>query len=161
MELSLYAIDATQQALNAMLEESGGELTPELEEALAINEDNFLAKSRNYGYAILRYEAMSAAISEEKRRLDALKKTCDKAAARMEDRLVKAMRTFDKPVVELDTLRLSLRKSERVVIDDETRLPADCIVVKTEVSKTDVKRHLKAGESIGAHLDENFSLQIK
>ena len=161
MELSLYKIDESQRVLNAMLEECGGELTPELEEALAINEDNFLAKSRNYGYAILRYKAMSAAITEEKRRLDALKKTCDNAVARMEERLVAAMQTFEKPKIEFDTLRLSLRKSERVVIDDENNLPADCIVVKTEISKTDVKRHLKAGETIGAHLDENFSLQIK
>ena len=79
----------------------------------------------------------------------------------MEERLRDAMILFDKPKVEMATLKLSLRKSERVVIDDENNLPADCIVVKTEVSKTEVKRHLKAGETIGAHLEENQSLQIK
>ena len=63
--------------------------------------------------------------------------------------------------VETATMKLGLRKSERVVIDDESKVPADCIKVKTEVSKTDLKAHIKAGEDCGAHLEENQSLQIK
>ena len=68
---------------------------------------------------------------------------------------------FDKTKVEMDTMKLSLRKSERVIIDDENAVPADCKTVKVEVSKTSLKQHLKAGEECGAHLEENQSLQIK
>lgn len=161
MELSLYKITDEQRNLNAMLEETGGELTPELEEALAINEGNFVAKAENYGYAILHYKAVVAAVKAEKERLDAIKKTAENAIERMEERLVEAMQTFDRPKIEAATLKLSLRRSERVVVDDETRVPADCIKVKTEISKTDLKAHIKAGEDCGAHLEENMSLQIK
>ena len=45
MNLTLYQISEEQQRLNAMLEESGGELTPEIEEALAINRDNLQVKA--------------------------------------------------------------------------------------------------------------------
>ena len=45
-------------------------------------------------------------------------------------------------------------------MDDENNIPADCIKVKTEVSLTDVKRHLKAGENIGAHLEDTYSITI-
>ena len=159
--ITLYHISDEQRRLNAMLEETGGELTPEIEEALAVNEQNFVQKAENYGYAILHYKAIVAAVKAEKDRLDAIKKTAENAIARREERIVAAMQQFDRPKVEADTLKLSLRRSERVVIDDENNLPADCIVVKTEVSKTEVKRHLKAGETIGAHLEENQSLQIK
>ena len=117
MELTLYQISDEQRRINAMLEETGGELTPELEEALAIT--------------------------------------------RMEERLVEAMQTFDRPKVEMDTMKLYLRKSERVVIDDENAVPADCKTIKVEVSKTALKAHIKAGEDCGAHLEENQSLQIK
>ena len=159
--ITLYQISEDQRALMAMLEETGGELTPELEEALAITEQNFVSKAENYGKAILHYKQMVAAAKAETDRIKAIQKTCENAIARMEERLRDAMILFDKPKVEMATLKLSLRKSECVVIDDENNLPADCIVVKTEVSKTEVKRHLKAGETIGAHLEENQSLQIK
>ena len=159
--ITLYQISEDQRRLNAMLEETGGELTPELEEALAITEQNFVVKAENYGKAILHYKQMVAAAKAETDRIKAIQKTCENAIARMEERLRDAMILFDKPKVEMATLKLSLRKSERVVIDDENNLPADCIVVKTEVSKTEVKRHLKAGETIGAHLEENQSLQIR
>ena len=159
--ITLYQISEDQRRLNAMLEETGGELTPELEEALAITEQNFVVKAENYGKAILHYKQLVAAAKAETDRIKAIQKTCENAIARMEERLRDAMILFDKPKVEMATLKLSLRKSERVVIDDENNLPADCIVVKTEVSKTEVKRHLKAGETIGAHLEENQSLQIK
>ena len=161
MEMTLYHISDEQRRLNAMLEENGGEVTPEIEEALAVNETNFVQKAESYGYAILHYKAIVAAVKAEKDRLDAIKKTAENAIARMEERIVAAMQQFDKPKVEADTLKLSLRRSERVVVDDENAVPADCKTIKVEISKTDLKRHLKAGEACGAHLEENQSLQIK
>ena len=161
MELTLYQISDEQRRINAMLEETGGELTPELEEALAINAGNFVAKAENYGKAILHYKAMITLLKGEIDRLSALKKTADNAITRMEERLVEAMQTFDRPKVEMDTMKLYLRKSERVVIDDENAVPADCKTIKVEVSKTALKAHIKAGEDCGAHLEENQSLQIK
>ena len=161
MELTLYQISDEQRRINAMLEETGGEMTPEIEEALAINEGNFVTKAENYGKAILYYKSIVEAVKGEKDRLDGIKKTAENAIKRMEERLTEAMQTFDKPKVELATMKLGLRKSERVVIDDESKVPADCIKVKTEVSKTDLKAHIKAGEDCGAHLEENQSLQIK
>lgn len=161
MELTLYHIDEEQRRINAMLEETGGEITPEIEELMVVNEQNFVTKAENYGYAILHYKAIVAAVKAEKDRLDAIKKTAENAVARMEERIVAAMQTFDKPKVEAATLKLSLRRSERVVVDDEAKVPADCIKVKTEISKTDLKAHIKAGEDCGAHIEENQSLQIK
>ena len=159
--MSLYHISDEQRRINAMLEETGGELTPEIEEALAVNEQNFVQKAENYGYAIMHYKAIVAAVKAEKDRLDAIKKTAENAIARMEERLVAAMQQFERPKVEADTLKLSLRRSERVVVDDENAVPADCKTIKIEVSKTELKRHLKAGEDCGAHLEENHSLLIK
>lgn len=161
MELTLYQISEEQRRIEAMLEESAGEITPEIEEALAVNESNFMEKSRDYGFAILRYKAFVDAIKAEKARLDGLKKSAESAIARMEERIIEAMQQFDRPKVEMDTIKLSLRKSERVVVDDENAVPADCKTIKVEISKTELKRHLKAGEDCGAHLEENQSLQIK
>ena len=161
MDLTLYAISEQQREIESLLQETGGEITPEIEALLAVNEGNFVEKSRDYGYAILRYKAMINAVKAEKERLDGIKKYAENAVARMEERLVEAMLLFGKPKVELDTMKLSLRKSDRVVVDDEAKVPADCIKVTTTVNKTDLKAHIKAGEDCGAHLEENQSLQIK
>ena len=82
------------------------------------------------------------------------------AIERMKERLVSAMLEFETKKVEQGTLRISLTKSQKTVIDDEAKLPADCIIVKTEVSKADVKRHIVAGEEIGAHLEDTYSIKI-
>jgi len=161
MELTLYQISEEQRRIEAMLEESAGEITPEIEAALAVNETNFMEKARDYGFAILRYKAFIDAIKSEKARLDGLKKSAESAVARMEERIVEAMQQFDRPKVEMDTIKLSLRRSERVIIDDENAVPADCKTVKVDINKTELKRHLKAGEDCGAHIEENQSLQIK
>lgn len=161
MELTLYQISDEQRKIEAMLEETGGELTEEIEAALAINEENFMTKAVDYGHAILRLKAFIEAAKAEKQRLDGIIKYCQSSIEKMDTRLVAAMQLFDKTKVETATMKLGLRKSERVVIDDESKVPADCIKVKTEVSKTDLKAHIKAGEDCGAHLEENQSLQIK
>ena len=179
MEMTLYHISDEQRRINAMLEETGGELTPEIEEALAVNEQNFVQKAESYGYAILHYKAVIVAVKAEKDRLDAIKKTAENAIARMEERIVAAMQQFDKPKVEADTLKLSLRRSECVIIDNEDTIPADCKTVEMnlKIDKNGVKRHIKALtldpnkteeerrneiiKTFGAHLEENQSLQIK
>lgn len=161
MELTLYQISEEQRRIEALLEESAGELTPEIEEALAVNETNFMEKSRDYGFAILRYKAFIEAIKQEKARLDGLKKYAENAIERMEERLVGAMQQFDKTKVEMDTIKLSLRRSERVVVDDEAKVPADCWEYKPSIKKADLKAHIKAGDDCGAHMEENQSLQIK
>jgi len=161
MELTLYQISDEQRRINAMLEETGGELTPEIEEALAINEGNFVTKAENYGKAILYYDAIVEAVKVEKKRLDGIQKTAENSMKRLKERLIDAMKTFDKPKVELSTMNLSLRKSEKVVIDDEKKIPKDCIKVTVEVSKTALKAYIKEGKECGAHLEENQSLQIK
>ena len=144
MELTLYKISEEQRRIEAMLDESCGEITPEIEELLAVNEGNFMEKSRDYGHAILHYKAIVAAIKAEKDRLDAIKKTAENAIKRMDERLVAAMKQFGKPKIELDTMKLSLRKSERVIVDDENAVPADCKTIKVEISLTSLKAHIKA-----------------
>ena len=65
---TLYGITAELNGILAQLEELGGEITPELEQALAINEEQFVAKAEDYGHAILNLKGMAAAAKAEKER---------------------------------------------------------------------------------------------
>lgn len=159
---SLWKISQEQQELNALLFEAEGELTPELEERLAINEANLEVKAEDYIVSVNMLKANATAAREEIKRLQAFVRRCDNAEERMTNALATALQTFDKPRLEVGTHRLSFRKSEAVVITDEVAIPNEYIVVETKINKANIKADLKAGATIpGAFLEERRNLQIK
>ena len=161
---TLYGITAEMNAILSLIEEGGGELTPELEQALAINEDQFVAKAEDYGHAILNLKAMAGAAKAEKERLAALQKFYENAQKRLTDALSNAMQVFGQDKVENATMRLSLRHTTATEVDDLEALPAEFKTTKVEVvaDKTAIKKAIQSGEDVpGAHLVENVSLQIK
>ena len=161
---TLYGITAELNGILAQLEELGGEITPELEQALAINEGQFVAKAEDYGHAILNLKGMAAAAKAEKERLAALQKFYENAQKRLTDALSTAMQVFGHDKVENATMRLSLRHSTATEVDDLDAIPAEYKTTKVEVvaDKTAIKKAIQSGEDVpGAHLVENVSLQIK
>lgn len=162
--LTLYGITAELNGILAQLEELGGEITPELEQALAINEEQFVAKAEDYGHAILNLKGMAAAAKAEKERLAGLQKFYENAQKRLTDALSTAMQVFGHDKVENATMRLSLRHSTATEVDDLDQLPSEYKTTKVEVvaDKTAIKKAIQEGEDVpGAHLVENVSLQIK
>ena len=161
---TLYGITAELNNILAQLEETGGEITPEIEQALAINEEQFVAKAEDYGHAILNLKGMTAAAKAEKERLAALQKFYENAQKRLTDALSNAMQVFGHDKVENATMRLSLRHTTATEVDDLDALPAEYKTTKVEVvaDKTAIKKAIQQGEAVpGAHLVENVSLQIK
>ena len=161
---TLYGITSELNAILTQLEELGGEITPELEQALAINEEQFVAKAEDYGHAILNLKGMAAAAKAEKERLAALQKFYENAQKRLTDALSNAMQVFGHDKVENATMRLSLRHSTATEVDDLDAVPAEYKTTKVEVvaDKTAIKKAIQDGIEVpGAHLVENVSLQIK
>lgn len=160
--ISLYQITKEQEYLNYLLEESGGELTPEIEEALAINMENMAEKSANYCATIAKYSAMGAAIKAEVQRLQAYAKTCARIEETLKARMLDAMQTFGIDKMEVGTYRLGTRKSTAVVIDNEAAIPSQFIKVTTSVDKTAIKAAIKEGQEVaGAHIETNINISIR
>ena len=83
MEKSLYQITADQLELFNQIDELEGELTPELEESLKINADNFQEKARGYIWHIKKLEADNVTINEELNRLERIEKRNNKMIDRL------------------------------------------------------------------------------
>ena len=161
---TLYGITAELNGILAQLEELGGEITPEIEQALAINEEQFVAKAEDYGHAILNLKGMAAAAKAEKERLAGLQKFYENTQKRLADALSTAMQVFGHDKVENATMRLSLRHTTATEVDDLDAIPSEFKTTKVEVvaDKTAIKKAIQQGEDVpGAHLVENVSLQIK
>jgi hypothetical protein len=159
--MTLFNLSQEQQMLNCMLEESGGELTPDIEQALEINQSNFIVKAENYGKALLHYKAMEAVIAAEQDRLLQMKRTIQNTQQRLKDSIADAMHLFGKDSMEFDTLKLSFRKSTQVMIDENANIPNEFIKVRTEIDKAGIKEALKTRNIQGCRLQENLNLQVK
>ena len=162
--LSFYPVTKELTDIFIALEENGGEVTPEIEQALAINEENFAAKSVDFGNAILNFKAMAAAAKAEKERLAAIQKRYENAYNRLDKALTAAMDATGHDKVETPTMRLSLRHTTATEVDNLDAVPMEYKTTKVEVvaDKTAIKKAIQNGEDVpGAHLVENVSLQIK
>lgn len=162
MGQTLYTIAEDQRLINAMLEENGGELTPEIEEAMQITEENFMAKAEAYGATISEYDAQAEACAAEIKRLQGYKRTCENVSRRMKERLSDAMHTFNRDKVTAGTFRFSFRSSTAVRIENEDIIPEEFFKTERTLCKKELMDALKAGEYIaGAALETRQSLQMR
>lgn len=108
------------------IEELGGEITPEIEEKLAITKQYFTNKVKSYSQVITSLEADIKAIKEEKARLDALKKTKENTIERLKKIIIYAIENFGDTskngakFVDYGTGKISVRTNKTVEVDENT-----------------------------------------
>lgn len=163
MEKSLYQITQEQAELFNFILEADGEITPDVEESLKINEQNFETKARGYIWMIKKLEADNITITEELNRLERIEKRNNKMIDRLKENMKYALEIFGESK-KVDTFTLSLRKSKSVEIIDADVIPESFRVVKTTetINKTEIKKAIESGVTVpGATIKENNNLQIK
>jgi hypothetical protein len=161
--MNIYQIEQEYLVLSNDIIEAGGEITPELETALAINKEQLQNKGINYGFVIKSLENDISTIEEEIKRLNALKSSRTKTTELLKSTIKQAMQLYGIEELKTPTLKINFRKSESVEVDD-TILNENYFnhkVVSTP-DKTRIKEAIKSGaEVVGAVLNVNFNLQIK
>jgi hypothetical protein len=174
---SLFQLTTDMSAIEDALWENGGELTPEIEQALAETEASLATKSDNYGALIRNFESAASMIDAEIKRLTALKKTATNSSERLKNRVLDAMQANGFTKLDGAYTKFSLRRSERTITDDEailapyyftleaikSTLPPYITLGDLKVNKTIIKDMIKKdGITIpDAHLEENFSLIMR
>jgi hypothetical protein len=167
--MNLWQLTQEEMAFISMMEETGGEITPELEEDLAIRRENFESKADSYTKLILKLESDVEAASAEIKRIQDLKKVKENTVKRLKGTLRDALQFFGRPdsktgVMRYETplFKLSIRSSQAVEVNDEGILPDEFWAIKKEVSKTLISTAIKEGREVpGATMVENKSLQIR
>ena len=160
---SLYHI--TQDFFNLMneIEEVEGVLTPELESSLSLNKEELVSKSQNYVHFIKHQENDIAAIDNEIKRLQAMKKSKEKKVEILKSYLLQAVETFGS--FQSAFFTFGTRKSSSVEVDtDVNSLPKEYKTIKvTEApDKTAIKKALESGEVIpGCSIVSKNNLTIK
>jgi hypothetical protein len=164
MKLTIYQIEQSYNQLAEELIENGGELTPSLEEALAITEEQLQNKSVAYSFVIKQMDADIDTIDAEIKRLQAAKKQREKATEYLKERIKHAMELFNIEEIKTPLVKINFRKSESVEVDDVNALFSDYKTIKIveTADKAAIKKAIKDGVFIpGCSIVEHRNLQIK
>lgn len=176
--MTLYALTEQMAAIEAMLEDTGGELTPELEEQWVETRESLLAKVDNYNALIQKLKAYSENIKAEQDRLAKLKKTADNSLRRIKDHIKSTMEQFGLKSIEGNLCKMSLSTSTTTEVDEETvlapysrvldeiasKLPV-YVTLEAKISKTAIKevtKELPEGVDLpGVSFNKSTNLTIK
>jgi len=164
MKKSLYNIEKEYLEIANQLED--GELSEELETALAINQNELQGKAIAYAYVIKESEDTVSAIDAEIKRLQGLKKTEQNKSKRLKDTIQNAMELYGITEIKTETLKLNFRRSEGVICTDSGVSIEEslCTIVPQSIKPNlnEIKKAIKEGREInGFVIEERYSLQIK
>ena len=159
---SLYKIEQDYLDIISQVQESEGELTPELESALIINKSELNQKSIAYINVIKEKENYNSLIDNEIKRLQSMKKSNEALVSRLKHNLLEAVKLFGEFSVGFHTFKT--RKSTSIEVEEVNSLPKEYKTVKIveTADKIALKKALSEGVEIkGVSLVINENLSIK
>jgi len=173
---TLFQLSADLVAIEDALWENGGELTPELEQAMQETEQSLAKKADGYYSLIHSFAYKKDAIKAEIDRLTKLKKVAENAEKRLKQHICDTMGMFGIEKLEGNFVKFSRGKSTSTETNDEqlkaafasqiadlTDILPPYLSVDIKVNKTALKEYIKE-EGItpaGVEFVENWSLRIR
>lgn len=151
MNRRLHEVGADFLALEALLLEAGGEVTPEIEAWMAENDTNLEAKVDGYASLIEEWSADAAKWKAEEVRVATHRKTLENAAARLKARLVGELVAMDRLKVETPRFKVAVQRAASTVevLVDASVLPPQFrreIPATIEADKTALRAALKLAD---------------
>lgn len=123
--MDLYHIEENLINILNLLDEQGGEFTPEQEQELITCQEDFAEKIEDYYHVLTKITNDVAECKNEENRIKELRKSRENKVEKLKSILLDAVRRFGNQqkngVISFDgsTFRLSTRNSEAVNIDEE------------------------------------------
>lgn len=123
--MNIWQIQQELLSIFDELEENGGELTEELEQQLAISQEDFRSKVKSYTNVIKSVKADIAAIDQESKRLAELKKGKTAMIDRLSKVIIEAVDRFGDTTktggkfFDYGTGKVSIRNSQKVELDED------------------------------------------
>ncbi|MBR4755326.1 MAG: siphovirus Gp157 family protein [Bacteroidales bacterium] len=156
MSNTLYELTAQMRQIEEQLDETGGELTPELEDLWNETGESLVQKVDNYNALLIKIENYSENLSNEIKRLQNLKKTADNSVARIKGHIKDTMVANGFSKLEGAYCKMSLSSSTSTVVDEDLLLQPynhkiqalqdsfpSWLTIEPKVSKSELKNAYK------------------
>ena len=124
----------------------------------------FEDKAEAYALTIKNLLAFADSADAEADKLKTRAKSAKNRAEHLREHLAQSMKAVGKKQIETARASVKFRRSEAVLITNDSLIPEDWwkVRVTREPNKVEIKKHLKAGEVVhGAELETRMNLQIK
>lgn len=167
---TLFSLTQEQAYLLDLLESGDaidletGEIDPVVAEQLQLTGEQLDEKIKGTAIVYKQLVANAKMYKDEEENIIALRKRAERNAELLKNRLQEAMLYVGKTELRDPKATITFRKSTRVEILDESKLPKDYIIEKTTYtpSKTAIMDAIKNGVNVeGAKLVEVQNIQIK
>lgn len=159
---TLFEITREHLMVLQLIEENEGVVDVETEKALSLNRESFRNKSLNYVQLIRFCESEIERAKEAEKQILVFKNRKQVVIDQLMDKLENAVKIFGP--IETGFVKLSLRRSERVMVDDLSLVPLQYQIEKVSkvLDKSKIKADIKMGKEVpGASIQTNHNLQIK
>lgn len=150
--MNLFEINNNLRVLMGMIEDAEGEITPEIEEALILNEENGKAKIDDYVKAIKAVESDIDACKLEKKRIAEVQERKQRLLDKLKSVVVNYVSEFGNTTksggryIDCPTYKVSVRNSDSCEIDNE-------FIDKCNTCVTSMIERLAHNNMIGRDLD--------
>jgi hypothetical protein len=153
-------VEISMKAEMALMD-SGGEITPEIEQMLIARDLHLPEKIDHYSYRLDMLEAHKSILKEKKAQLDAMIKAYERAEEYMENSIKEAMARMGVEELNGNVDRFRLRKTPgKLIICDEKLISSEykSQLVTDILDKEKIKEALRIGPVEGARLEISTSL---
>lgn len=161
-------------AIEDALYETGGEWTPEIEQALQETAQSLAVKTDSYNALMRKFGAQADIIDAEIKRLTALKRTCQNAEKRLREHVCKTMQMFGIEKLEGQYCKMSLSKSTSTKTDEDQLKAAfktavdelgatlpPYLTLEMKVNKTGIKEYEQETGILPAGAEKVKSVSLK
>lgn len=173
---TLFQLSSDMKAIEDALWESGGELTPELESAMAENAESMAKKVDAYNAVIRSFAYKEDILDAEIKRLTAFKKVAKNAQERIKKHILDTITTFGIEKLEGSYCRIGTRTSKRTEVNEEVLLAGyqkmfeeirsqlpPYVSIEVKVNKDELKKYCQTTKikPKGVEFVDNTTLTIK
>lgn len=163
-------MDESKQTLSILLQQSHeiiaqlilteGELTPDIESAIEVNERQLTEKIDSYHFVMERLEKEAEYFKSKADQLSRIASGCKKTRERIKERLKEVMQANQLTELKGQDIRFKLINSQPALKIDESKLPIKWKIVSYIPDKSRIKEELiNGGEIEGACLEPSHQLR--
>lgn len=159
---SLVEIVNETVSLEKMLIESGGELTSEMEEFLAVNANKLAEKVDGYDLVINRFKNLAEFYKQKADFYIKISEQCVNTSEKLKKNIKHAMETLNVEEVKGNEVRFTLVKGQgSLKIKDREMIPVEFKqeIIETVIDNARLKAACKLGPVPGAEIEYNPSLR--
>ena len=161
--MSLYELTGEMLTLiegGMIVDEESGEILFDAE-IFEAKEGEYLDKLEACGIYCKNEQAEIDAMRAEEKRLAERRRFKENKIKRMKEYMLQSMESTGTKKLDTPKAYISTRKSQKVIIDNESEIPRQYIIVKESVDKSEIRKALKNGTVHGAHMEESLNLTLK